>query len=237
MIVSINQPAYLPWLGYVERIARSDVHVVLDHVQFEKNSFVNRNRVLSNSGPIWLTVPLKTKGRFGNLPICELEIDNQGPWRRKHWATLQQCYASAPHFAAHMEFFARVYEQSWKYLIDLCRHITDHLLDVLAIKTRRVYSSAYDLKSSKSAVVLDLCRACQAATYLSGALGRQYLDESIFEDAGITVTYQNYQHPCYYQACDRTFEPAMSVVDLLFNHGPNAREILLNRSHVPQDLP
>src|SRR5690349_4906262 len=76
MIVSINQPAYFPWLGYFHRIATSDLHIVLDHVQFEKNSFVNRNRVRTVEGSAWMTVPVKTSGKFGDLPICELEIDN-----------------------------------------------------------------------------------------------------------------------------------------------------------------
>lgn len=235
MIVSINQPAYLPWLGYFERIASSNLHVVLDHVQFEKNSFVNRNRVLSNTGPVWLTVPLKTKGRFGNLPICELEIDNQGPWRRKHWETLRQCYANAPHFANHAEFFAKLYEQPWKHLIDLYNHTTDYLLDALAVNTPRVYSSTHALDSRKSAMILELCQAHEATTYLSGALGREYLDESIFDDAGINVTYQDYQHPRYNQSHARPFEPVMSIVDLLFNHGAESREVLLNQSKAPQE--
>ncbi len=76
MLLSINQPAYLPWPGYFDRIARSDLHVVLDHVQFEKNSFINRNRILGANGPCWLTVPVRTKGRFGDLQIHEIEIDN-----------------------------------------------------------------------------------------------------------------------------------------------------------------
>ena len=82
MIVSINQPAYLPWLGYFHRIAVSDLHVVLDHVQFEKNSFTNRNKVRTASGTPWLTVPVRSKGRFGDLAINEVDIAD-GRWTAK----------------------------------------------------------------------------------------------------------------------------------------------------------
>ena len=96
MIVSINQPAYLPWLGYFHRIAVSGAHVVLDHVQFEKNSFTNRNKVRTAGGWCWLTVPVRTKGRFGDLAIRSLEIDNSTDWRARHWKTLYQSYKRAP---------------------------------------------------------------------------------------------------------------------------------------------
>ena len=98
MIVSINQPAYLPWLGYFHRIAISDVHVVLDHVQFEKNSYCNRNKIRVGNDACWLTVPVQTKGKFGELPISDLQIAENLSWQRKHWEGLRMNYASAPHF-------------------------------------------------------------------------------------------------------------------------------------------
>src|SRR5262249_28506311 len=131
MIVSVNQPAYLPWLGYFHRIAASDVHVVLDHVQFEKNSYVNRNKVRTDPGWCWLTVPVKTKGKFGALPIRSTEIDDASGWRRRHWHTLSQAYAHAPSFAPHRDFFASIYERPWTLLVDVCREVNDYLLRAL----------------------------------------------------------------------------------------------------------
>ena len=98
MIISINQPGYLPWAGYFDRIAKSDLHVVLDHVQFEKNSHVNRNQILGQSGPFWLTVPVRTKGRFGNLSIVNLEIDATQSWTRKHVESIRSSYSRSPFF-------------------------------------------------------------------------------------------------------------------------------------------
>ena len=226
MIVSINQPAYLPWLGYFQRIAQSDIHVVLDHVQFEKNSFVNRNRVGAPSGPAWLTVPVQTAGRFGNLAIEALAIDGHQPWRRKHWATLRQAYGTAPFFAEHEPFFADVYGRDWARLTDLCTAVTGYLLSALGITTPLVRSSERACEGAKDELVLALCRATGATTYLSGALGRSYLREELFADAGIAVTYQEYRHPVYPQPRD-PFEPFLATVDLLFLHGPASLEILL----------
>jgi len=225
MIVSIHQPAYLPWLGYFERIARSDAHVVLDHVQFEKNSFVNRNRVLTASGPTWLTLPVRTKGRFGALPIHTVEIDNTTDWRRKHWSTIQQSYAHAPHFAEYAGFFQEIYEADWELLAPLCETITSYLLEALGIDTPRQFSTAMALSGGKSDLVLEICQAMGAKHYLSGALGRDYLAVERFESAGLQVTFQDYVHPVYPQRAV-TFEPNLSVIDLLFNCGAESRAIL-----------
>jgi hypothetical protein len=237
MIVSVNQPAYLPWLGYFERIARSDVHVVLDHVQFEKNSFVNRNRVLSADGPTWLTVPIKTKGRFGDLPICDVEIDNQRPWRRKHWQTLNQAYGQAPHFEAHAKFFAGLYANEWTHLNDLCRSISQYLLEAFAIDTKCIHSSTLSITSRRDEMLLNVCQSLDATEYLSGALGRDYINPDLFETANIALTFQDYHHPRYTQSRGRQFESMLSAVDLLFNHGPESRDILMNRTRVSQECP
>src|SRR5437016_6290091 len=124
MIVSINQPAYLPWLGYFHRIAAADVHIVLDHVQFEKNSFTNRNKIRTRDSWSWLTVPVRTAGKFGQLPINEIEIVNEKKWAIKHWQTLRFSYAKAPFFVEHATFFESVYARAWHKLVDLTGEIT-----------------------------------------------------------------------------------------------------------------
>ena len=225
MIVSINQPAYLPWLGYFHRIAISDLHIVLDHVQFEKNSFTNRNKVRTKEGWCWLTVPLKTTGKFGSLYINQLEITNDSRWAEKHWATLRFNYAKAPYFVQHAPYFERVYSQRWDHLIDLTREITNYLLGALGIKTPLMFSSETDVEGQKDELILNLCSDAQAKVYISGPLGKDYIREDIFREAGIKVLYHDYHHPSYPQAY-AGFEPYMSIIDLLFNCGPNSLEIL-----------
>ena len=235
-IVSVNQPAYLPWLGYFHRIAVSDAHVVLDHVQFGKNSVTNRNKVRTAEGWCWLTVPLRTKGRFGNLAIRALEIDNSTDWRSRHWKTLRQSYGQAPYFADHGAYFEAMYARDWRLLADLLRDMTSYLLRALGITTRLMFSSDMEPRGAKEELVLDLCRKAGANLYLSGAHGRNYLREELFERAGIAVAYQQYRHPEYQQGTASDFVPAMSIVDLLFNYGPRSLEVLM-KNQDPVEAP
>lgn len=231
MIVSINQPAYLPWLGYFERIAASDLHLVLDTVQFERNSFTNRNKVRTATGWTWLTVPVNLKGHLSGLAIADVEIADDH-WRRKHWSTIQQSYRRAPHFAEHSGFFEQLYARPWHRLVDLLDAITRYLLRAFAITTEIREARSLGVEGRKSDLVLNLCRRAGATRYLSGTLGRDYLDEAGFRAAGIAVDYQDYAHPRYAQAYPG-FEPYMSAIDLLFNAGPEASRILLARREEP----
>ena len=232
MIVSINQPAYLPWLGYFHRIAVSDLHIVLDHVQFEKNSFTNRNKVRTKEGWCWLTVPVKTKGRFGDLRIHRLECaDDEGHWARKHWETLRLSYARAPYLAQHASFFEGVYQGKWDHLSTLLREVTGYMLKAFEITCRLLYSSDMQAEGAKDELVLNICKAVKGTVYLSGPLGRSYLREDLFRRAGIQVIYHDYRHPTYPQAYPG-FEPHMSAVDLLFNCGPESRDVLMRGQEV-----
>jgi hypothetical protein len=234
MIVSINQPAYIPWLGYFQRIAVSDVHIVLDHVQFEKNSFTNRNKIKTPDGWSWLTVPVKTKNKFGKLPINLVEIDNSTNWRMKHWLTIFHSYSKAPYFHEHSSFFESVYQHEWQYLSDLCGEINNYLLNALRIDTSLLFSSQMVSEGVKDELVLNLCQKVGANTYLSGILGQNYIRKELFEIEGIKVVYQNYHHPDYPQCRGKTFEPHMSIVDLLFNCGSQSRDILINNQDLIQ---
>lgn len=231
LIVSINQPAYLPWLGYFERIAQSDLHIVLDHVQFEKNSFTNRNKVRVKDGATWLTVPLATKGQFGNLGIHKLQFAPNDPWAKKHWTTLRMNYGRAPFFKEYAPAYEALYAKNWTAFMPMVRAFLEQHLRDLGITTPLLFSSEMNPAGTKSELVFNLCREAGAQVYLSGAMGRDYLDESSFAAAGIKVRYQDYVHPAYAQ-CHPSFAPFMGVLDLIFNHGPASREILLNSTAV-----
>lgn len=226
MRVSIAQPAYLPWLGYLQRIAISDCHVVLDHVQFEKRSFTSRNKIKTPEGWCWLSVPVKTKGAYGQVTIDALEIDNQKDWRSDHWKTIVKCYGKAEYFAQHRSFFEDVYTQKWERLLDLCNVITPYLLKALEISTPLLHSSQMQSRSAKDELILDLCREAGCTCYISGPFGRDYIRPEIFQQAGIGLTYDDYQHPEYKQLWQAQFEPNMSAIDLLFNCGPESLSVL-----------
>jgi len=227
MIVSINQPAYLPWLGYFERIANSDLHIVLDHVQFEKNSFTNRNKIRTKDGWMWLSIPVKTKGRFGELSINELEIDNASRWTKKHWESIRSNYSKAKYFSEYAPYFKKIFAAEWPRLNDLMREINDYLLNISGIKTSLLYSSEMNVEGKKNELVFNLCKSVGATVYLSGSQGRNYMDESLFEKEGIKVIYQDYHHPEYSQVYPG-FEPYMAAIDLFLNCGPDSLNIIMS---------
>lgn len=228
MKVSINQPAYLPWLGYFDRIANSDLHIVLDNVQFEKNSVTNRNKVRTAAGWCWLTVPVKTKGKFGSLIIGDLEIDNSSNWTEKHWKTICQCYGKTPFFEQYSESLKSIYSSSWTHLIELTDCLNAFLLDeVLKISTPVRYASKLQSQGKKDDLILNICREVGATTYLSGPFGREYLDENKFHQAGIIIEYQDYVHPEYHQHF-HPFEPFLSTLDLIMNCGDKSLEVIKN---------
>jgi len=226
VIASIHQPGYLPWHGYFHRLAISDVHIFLDNVQYEKNGFNNRVKVRRGTEDQWLSVPVKTKGRFGANLLCETEIDDTQRWAAKHWSTLQQSYARAPHFGSHASFFDQMYRHRWSSLLELNLRGIGYLIEQLGIGCRLVKASSLGAAGQEADLVLNLCRAVGATTYVSGINGRSYLDKTSFDEAGIELRFQAYHEPQYVQ-CHGGFRPFMSVVDLLFNHGSDARSILL----------
>ncbi|MES2661921.1 MAG: WbqC family protein [Pseudomonadota bacterium] len=229
MIVTIIQPAYLPWLGYFHRISCADIHVVLDHVQIDKNSktkFANRNKIRTPQGWSWLTVPIKTKGKSGELELNAIEIDQEASWKEKHWQTIKTCYSKAPFFKQNASFFEEIYSKNWLHLCDLNAAITEYLLQhAFQIVTPSLTSSSMNLTQQKDDLILEICLQLKATQYISGPFGREYLDKDKFNKAGIEVIYHDYNHPTYTQLFQE-FEPYMSAIDLLFNTGPDAMSIL-----------
>lgn len=218
MILSINQPAYMPWIGYYDRIDASDLHIVLDHVQFEKNSFVNRNKIRTPKGWMWLTVPVQTKGKFTKLPINELRIV-AGPWRRKHRTSLYTNYARAPYFNNHISFIDTFFDESngTNCFLDLTQEFSGYMLDVLGINTQIMRSVQMNPIHTKSELVLELCLKVGAETYISGPFGRNYLDRRRFEEAGIKILFHDYKCVPYKQAWPG-FESGLAAFDVLANN-------------------
>ena len=229
MIISINQPAYLPWLGYFDRIIKSDLHIILDNVQFEENSMTNRNKARTINGWTWLSIPLFTKGLFGNLVLKNVEIDNSQNWRKKHYGTLLSSYGKAAYFKEYRSWFSEFYDREWKIMGPLLEDSTNFLLQSLGINTPMRKASEIKASGKKSDYILNLCKEVDATVYLSGPFGRDYLELENFESAGIEVRFHDYEHPTYTQLHGE-FMPYMSIVDLLFNEGSKSLKILTKGS-------
>ncbi len=221
MIVSIHQPAYLPWLGYFHKILLSDVFVFLDIVQMEKSGFVNRNLVRTASGVQWLTVPLLIKGHM-DKSIGEMRINQADPWKRKHLGTIEQAYQKRPHYSRHADDFRRFIEGAGESLSDFLFVMLRFFLDAAKMgEVKIVRASALEPEGSRAELLADICRKAGADTYLSGSMGKTYLDREPFEKAGVEVAFQEFRHPEYDQGYG-DFAPNMGIIDALFNCGGDA---------------
>lgn len=230
MIVAAHQPSYLPWLGYLDKMAKADVFVVMDDLQYEAQNFQNRQRVKLNSGAAWLTVPLE-RGNQGDR-ICDKRIANAGNpkqhWQRCQWATLRTHYGKAPHWARYAAELEEVYTRPWQRLVDLDLHLLDLARGWLAITGPVLQSSSLGLEGHKTDRIIDLCRKVGAKVYLSGSGGStDYLDADALRRAGIAVMWQHFAHPSYPQRYPQLgFVPNLAFLDLLFNCGPDSRQVL-----------
>lgn len=235
MILTAHQPSYLPWLGLFHKIALADLFIWSNHVQLGGYDYSARNQILTSSGPAWLSVPCKKKGRSGQM-MFEVEIDNAFPWRRKHWNALRISYATAPYFKRYADFFEQTYAREWDYLGDLNTHMLRWFLPELGIRVPFGAGQDFDFKGRKSDLVLDMCRELGASTFIFGALGRDYADIAAFAAANIKVVFQDYAHPVYRQQQQPGFISHLSIVDLMFNCGPDSLEILMRGNLSREDL-
>lgn len=228
MILSVHQPQYIPWLGYFDKIDKSGCFVFLDNVQYKAREYQNRNKIVTDKGWIWLTVPVIIKGQAVQK-IRDVKINDSFNWQRKHAKTLENFYNKAPFFKNYVSFLGSVYSSSWEKLADLNIHVIKYLLAEFKINTPLYYESELNISSRKTDRIIDICKKLNADTYLSGIGGRDYLEEDKFIKAGIKLEYQNFNHPVYcqcYMKGEESFLPNMSAVDLLFNEGEKSIDIL-----------
>ena len=234
MIISVHQPQYLPWLGYFDKIDKSDAFVFLDCAQYKHREFQNRNKIRLQDGWIWLTVPVVYKGH-SRESIGQILIDNGPDWQRKHWGSLKSGYSAAPFFKEHSAFFEESYSRKWERLAELNIHIIKYILEYLNIDTPLYYESQIGTTREATERIIELCQKLQADTYLSGAGGKEYLEEEKFARSGIRLAYQHFVHPEYRQQFakqETDFLPYMSIIDLLFNEGQESRNILRGEGRI-----
>lgn len=226
MILTAHQPCYLPWVGFFAKVASANAFIFMDWVQLNHQSWQTRNRVLSANGPVWLIVPVLAGGRSGQS-IRGTDIAPDPTWQRKHWSTIKQCYGKAPHFEEHSHFFEHLYRHEWKKLSELNIAATEYLFDVFGIKSEIYYGADFDFTKHKTELLVEMCVAVGANTYLSSDGERAYVEPGGLAEAGIEHRYLGYAHPEYEQRRGG-FAPYMSSLDLLFNCGPASRDILLS---------
>jgi hypothetical protein len=228
MIISIHQPDFIPWLGFFNKASLSDLLVIGDHVQYRNKGYQNRNRIKTNKGWQWLTVPIIHN--WGQ-PINEVKIQNKEQngiaWQEQHLRTLQVNYGKAPFYDKYIEAFEKIYRKQYELLVDLNLDLLNVLFDILEIHIKIEQTSKMTLTQSKTELIIEICKNYRADSYLSGGKGAAYMDESLFPQNGIELLYNNYEHPTYNQQFMQFgFLPNMSVIDLIFNHGQESIEII-----------
>ena len=224
--VVISQPMYLPPASYFRIMREADVFVFLDSVQFEPRSWQCRNRVKSPNRTSWLSVPVKPEN---NLAICDTEIDNSKPWRKQHWHAINAYYGKAKFFNLYAPFFKAFYSAEWNKIALLNINFTEYLAEQLGISPIFVRASRLGLTGKRTKMLLEICKMFDADRYVSSIGSKNYMEEngaeSLFEKEGINVEYVQVNLPRYPQLFGE-FISELSVVDLLFNCGPDASKII-----------
>jgi hypothetical protein len=229
MIVGILQPGYLPWLGFFEQMHRSDIFVIYDDVQYDKDGWRNRNKIKAPNGAQWLTVPVLIKFNEHTL-INEVKINNEVNWRKKHLLSIRQNYSKAPFYHHYSSIFEEAYGGDWDYLIDLDMHFIVKIAEAIGIDTEKIIkSSTLGVNGDRIERLIKICKKFNADIFYEGASGKNYIGEEAFLKEGIRVSFQDYRHPIYDQLYG-DFIPYLSVIDLLLNQGEKSLLILMQQT-------
>jgi hypothetical protein len=203
-----------------------DEVVLYDTTQYTKNDWRNRNKIKTAQGLQWLTIPIDVKGKshqkINEATVSEIYSD----WREKHWRTIEINYIKAPYFKDYKETFENHYRNNKETNLSKINYSFIALINsILGIKTPMRWSSEFELKGDKNERIIDLCKATNSDHYFSGPSAKDYLDNALFVSSGIKLTYLDYTYPSYNQLYGE-FVHAVSIIDLIFNEGPNAHKFM-----------
>jgi WbqC-like protein family len=227
--VAILQSSYIPWKGYFDIIASVDEFILYDTASYSKGDWRNRNRIKTHTGLTWLTIPIRTSGRFGQ-PIQDVEV-HDARWASTHWKSIETNYGPAPYFdrVAPMlrDTYARAAAET--HLSRISEIFLEAICALLGIRTRITHSSDYELRGDRTARLVHLCEQSGGTEYLSGPAAKAYLEVGMFADRGIAVRWMNYAgYPEYGQLHCPPFVHEVSILDLLLTEGPaGARRFML----------
>ncbi len=220
MIITIHQPDFAPWLGFFDRWQQSDLYIVLDDVQFLRRGWHHRDRIKTANGPSWLTVPVKKKGRFEQR-INETEIDNSTDWRSRHLENIATSYGKTQNFHALFPLLEEVYGRGNNLLAEFNMELLFLVKKLLNITTPTAMASKHPSARRSSERLAELTEIHNGDIYLTGTGSRNYLEKESFIKRGISVLWQEFDHPRYPQP-HGDFTAGMSVIDYLMNK-PNSQ--------------
>ena len=230
MKVAMIQPAFLPWQGFFELIYKSDIFIILDDFQYSVQSYHQRNRLFVNKGQVgWYTVPVQKSVSFGSA-LHDVIINDKIPWRVKTWKRIQQNYSKTRYFHEMAPLFEKWLVSSYQSLADQNIAFIKLICEILGIHTEFRLSSQHKTSAHRSHKVLELLRWCNATQYLCARGSFEYMKEdAVFPVDDIELLFQDFTPKPYTQigAVDE-FVPFLSVLDALFNIGPDQTLELIN---------
>ncbi len=220
-VVTIHQPEHLSYLGFFHKVSMAHTLVLLDNVQYEKNYFQNRNRIYTNSGVRYITVPVyDTREDINKIEIAD---DFLKRTCRKNVITITDAYRKAPYWKTYGEEFLSIYQCGEKLLAKYNEKLLRFILEALGIEVEIVHASDLNVEGQKTELLMDILHEVGADKYIAGKSGEDYMDMSIVD---LPVEFQKFTHPVYTQWGKDHFEPFMSIIDALFNVGPSIMDII-----------
>jgi WbqC-like protein family len=230
-LVSVHQPNFMPWLKLLDKILASDVYVAYDTAQFTKSEYHARQKVMTPSKPVWLTVPVMSTGDY--KPIHDVRIDNKQPFRRQHLNKLRKSYGSTPYFDEVYAIVEPIYQGDHERLVDLNLDLIEALCSYLDGSVRIVRASTLPHEGDRAERLVQLVKAAGGSDHLTSTYGadHQDVDWSPFENEGIGIRVQQFEHPQYDQI-GADFVPNLAALDMLFSCGRQTGEILARRRSV-----
>lgn len=223
---AILQSNYIPWKGYFDLINSVDEFVLYDDVQYTKNDWRNRNKIKTNVGSKWLTIPVITSGKI-HQKIKDTRILDTNNWGRKHWSSICQNYSKSKYFCDYKEIFEELYLNSdEEYLSKINYKFIKTINNILGINTKISFSSDYELIDGQTERLINICKQAKAVEYISGPAAKVYINEPLFQKENIKLTWMDYNDYEEYEQLYPPFDHYVSILDLIFNEGSNAVKLM-----------
>jgi hypothetical protein len=224
-IVTMHQPNYLPWIGLFSKVKQTDCFIVMDTFQYTQHGVTHRNKIKTNAGGAYLTIPISKK--FTTAKIKDVELPSDRKWQEIHYQTIYQNYLKTDFFKNHLDFFKELYQKDFHYLWQINIDIIRYLLKCFEANIEVIMASdlnlAPDLKHTD--MIVAVLKSIGATTYLSGQSGRGYLEMEKFRQNNLNCRFLKFTHPVYKQRYPG-FESNLAAIDLLFNVGPQSSEVI-----------
>lgn len=226
MIISISRPYFVPFPGYFLKALLSDRFVLLDQVQFpRRTTWITRNRFKNDQGVLWMTVPVWKKD-LGLQPIDAVRICHEGRWAKKHLASFKRAYKNAPYLQEHLGFLEKAYTAGTEKILDFNLKFIRYIFRILNIGTEIILQSELGVREKGDKLLIEICCQTGASAFLVQKEVCKYLDADQFDRAGVQLKAFAPASPVYPQLWG-DFIGNLSILDLVFNCGPKAREILM----------